>query len=404
MFLRTSLGGTVVAETERRVFERTELDLATAIGLLEEVAPHELPDVLVTMAGAAAGCRVALYVIDIGGCVMRLAAGGDHWPRELAVRQALGPELARGRMGDLQRAVDDVLGGATAVPLWLRGRAVAVLVCERRPEQALEPLARQAAAAIELADRYTDVLHRARRVRSTTPAAEVQENLLPPRYARLDDAELAAGIVPAYEVGGDWYDYAQNPEGTWLAVADAAGKGPASAGTSTVALGALRAARRAGMGLSDSARLIDQAIRQLADNDAFVTAVLAHWDQRTSTLSWLRFGHPLPFLLTAQGELTALDASAQLPLGLLDAATDPVPATLRLDRGDRLLVTSDGVWERRTATGHFFQEEGIRRACAAADAPGAVSVATAVVEAVVNACGEAPRDDATVLVLARDPA
>src|SRR3954454_19935472 len=286
---------------ERRMFLRAELDASSAIGLLEDVAPHELPDVLVSLAGRAAGCRVALYVTDIGGCVLRLVTGEGAWPRELAVRQALGPELTRGRMGDLQRSVEDALGGAAAVPLWLRGRAVAVLVCERRPEQALEPLARQAAAAIELADRYTDVLHRARRGGSTTPAAEFQENLLPPRYARLDDAELAAGIVPAYEVGGDWYDYALNPEGTWLAVADAAGKGPASAGTSTVALGALRAARRAGSGLAESARWIDDAVRQLADDDVFVTAVLAHWDQPAGTLSWLRFGHPLPFLLSADG-------------------------------------------------------------------------------------------------------
>jgi serine phosphatase RsbU (regulator of sigma subunit) len=385
---------------ERRVFLRAELDMPSAIRLLEDVPPHELPNVLVRLAGQAAGCRAALYVTDIGGCVLRLVAGDEAWPRELAVRQALGPELTRGRMGDLQRSVDEAMGGATAVPLWLRGRAVAVLVCERRPEQALEALARQAAAAVELADRYTDVLHRARRVRTTTPAAEVQENLLPPRYAQLDGAEVAAGIVPAYEVGGDWYDYAQNPEGAWLAVADAAGKGPASAGTSTVALGALRAARRAGLGLAESARLIDEAVRQLADVDAFVTAVLAHWHQPTSTLSWLRFGHPLPFLLAADGELTALDASRHLPLGLLDERTQLVPAKRRLDAGDRLLVTSDGVWERRTTSGHFFQEEGIRRACAMSDEPGAVPIATALVEAVVNACDEAPRDDATVLVLA----
>src|SRR3954454_23772977 len=389
---------------ERRMFLRAELDASSAIGLLEDVAPHELPDVLVSLAGRAAGCRVALYVTDIGGCVLRLATGDGSWPRELAVRQALGPELTRGRMGDLQRSVDEVLDGAAAVPLWLRGRAVAVLVCERRPDPALEPLARQAAAAIELADRYTDVLHRARRMRRTTPAGEVQENLLPPRYAQLDGAEIAAGIVPAYEVGGDWFDYAQNPEGAWLAVADAAGKGPASAGTSTVALGALRAGRRAGLGLAESAQLIDNAVRRLADGYAFVTAVLAHWDQPTSTLSWLRFGHPLPFLLTADGRVTALEASRHLPLGLLDERTELTPATMRLDPGDRLLVTSDGVWERRTASGNFFQEEGIRRACATSGEPGAVPVATAIVEAVVNACDEAPRDDATVLVLAIDAA
>lgn len=373
--------------------------MPSAIRLLEEIPAHKLPAVLVGLAEAAAGCRVALYVLDIGGSELRLVAGDDQWPRDIALVQSLGHELVRGRMGDLQRLVDEHLDGAAAVPLWLHGRAVGVLLCEEPPHQDLEVLAREGAAALALVDRYTDVLHRARRRQTTSPSAEIQENLLPPRVARLEEAELAAAIIPAYDVGGDWYDYAQNPECAWLAVADAAGKGSSSAGSSTVALGAFRAARRSGGDLAGAARSIDLAISELAEI-TFVTAVLAQWYPATRTFEWLRFGHPHPFLLTAAGDVRLLEGSNHLPLGLLQEGTPLEPARLTLEPGDRVALTSDGVCERRTPDGAFLQEEGVRRVLTSVGEPGAVPVATALVNAVIDANPVAPRDDATVLILA----
>lgn len=385
---------------ERRILMRSELGLHSAIRLLEEVPPHELAGELVALAEQAAGCAVGLYVSDIGGSLLRLVSGDQCWPAELPIGQSLGTELTRGRMAELQLRVDGQLGGAVAVPLWLHGRAVAVLICEQRPDQALASLARQAGAAVELADRYTDVFHRARRSRFTTAAAEIQENLLPPAFTQLTGGEIAAGIVPAYDIGGDWYDYVQNPEGVWLAVADAAGKGDRSAGTSTVALGALRAARRAGLGLEDSARMVDRAVARLADTATFVTAIFAHWQPETRLLSWLRFGHPLPALIGAEGSVKLLDDSAQLPLGLLDENLAPLqPAQLVLAPGERLVVTSDGVWERRTPLA-AFGEAGIRRSLANVTDPGAAAPATQLLGDVVEASPDPPRDDATVLVLA----
>jgi serine phosphatase RsbU (regulator of sigma subunit) len=384
---------------DRRILRRSELAMPSAIRLLEETTPHKLPGVLVELAEVAAGCRVALYVLDIGGSELRLVSGDDGWPRDIPLVQSLGHELVRGRMGDLQRLVDEQLEGAAAVPLWLHGRAVGVLLCAERPHQDLELLAREGAAAIELVDRYTDVLHRARRRQSTSPCAEIQENLLPPRVALLEEAELAAAIIPAYDVGGDWYDYAQNPECAWLAVADAAGKGPSSAGSSTVALGAFRAARRSGADLAGAARSIDLAVSELADV-TFVTAVLAQWYPATRSLEWLRFGHPHPFLLTAAGDVQLLEGSNHLPLGLLLEGTPLQPARLILEPGDRIAFTSDGVCERRTPEGAFLQEDGIRRVLTSVQEPGAVAVASALVNAVIDANPIAPRDDATVLVLA----
>ena len=60
-------------------------------------------------------------------------------------------------------------------PMWLRGRAVGVLLARRGSESGLLEVARLGAAAMELAGGYTDVFDDARRRKDMTPAAEIQQ-------------------------------------------------------------------------------------------------------------------------------------------------------------------------------------------------------------------------------------
>ena len=80
--------------------------------------------------------------------------------------------------------------------------------------------------ALELSLCYTDRLAAARHSQRATPGAELQQLLLPPRIAGVRGAEIAASVLPAYDVGGDWFDHVADADGAWLAVADASGKGP----------------------------------------------------------------------------------------------------------------------------------------------------------------------------------
>ena len=130
---------------------------------------------------------------------------------------------------------------------------IGLLLCVGAPVAPLEDIAKQGAAALELANDYTDVIEAARRRKPTTAAAEVQYHLLPPRVARVTGAQIAGALLPAYEVGGDWFDFVENRDGSWLAIADTAGTGPTAAGLGASALGALRAARRSGQDLVQAA-------------------------------------------------------------------------------------------------------------------------------------------------------
>src|SRR5205807_6183910 len=218
----------------------------------------------------------------------------------------VGPEVSPEALRRLRGLVADRVGPSTLWPLSVRGRVMGFLVARDRPVDDLAVCAGQAALALELASGYTDALHAVRRRKDTKPAAEIQQNLLPPRLARVNGADVAGGVLPGYDVGGDFFDYADNADGLWLVLADATGKGDPAAALSSLAVGALRAARRAGAGLQEAARLADEAILEL-DIQRYLTAVLGSWDADGQRLRWINCGHPTPMVVRADGRVDELD-------------------------------------------------------------------------------------------------
>jgi serine phosphatase RsbU (regulator of sigma subunit) len=289
-----------------------------------------------------------------------------------------------------------------ATPLWLRGRVLGLLLCVGMPLTGLEDIARQGAAALELANDYTDLIEAARRRKPTSAAAEVQHHLLPPRIARITGAQLAGGLLPTYEVGGDWFDYVENRDGAWLAIADAAGTGPTAAGLGASTLGALRAARRAGQGLEEAAASMDEVIRALGNPRFTLTAILARWHAPTAKLTWINCGHPPGFVADPEGAMTELDGPVHAPLGSVDGTREFEPATVRLDSADRLILVTDGITERAVEGGGTFGVDGLRRAVRAAPAATAAATAMAIQHAVTSCWAEPLEDDATLVVLAVD--
>ena len=139
--------------------------------------PHLVPDQLVAEARRAAGVAVALYVVDIDGSQLVRLAGSDTFPEELEAPPALGPEIVPEGLFAYETRLRQRLPGCVAEPLWLRGRVTALFLCMGTPVAPLEDIAKQGAAALELANHYTDFIEARRRRKPTTPAAEIQQNL-----------------------------------------------------------------------------------------------------------------------------------------------------------------------------------------------------------------------------------
>jgi serine phosphatase RsbU (regulator of sigma subunit) len=368
--------------------------------VLDEVPPHLVPDQLVAEARRAAGVPVALYVVDIDGSQLVRLAGSEDFPAELEVPPALGPEIVPEGLPAYQARLRQQLPGCVTEPLWLRGRITGLLLCVGTPVTPLEDIAKQGAAALELANDYTDVIEAARRRKPPTPAAEIQQNLFPPRIARISGAQLAGGLLPTYEVGGDWFDFVENRDGAWLAIADAAGTGPNAAGLGASALGALRAARRSGHDLVQALEAMHETVRGLGNRDFYVTALVARWRAATSSFTWVNCGHPNAYLVDVEGNVSELEGPVHAPLGAPDVE-DPTftPTERKLASGERLILVTDGVVERRVEGGGYFGIDGIRHAIEDVQNPTAAATAMAILQGVTDCWREPLEDDGTVVVL-----
>ena len=198
---------------------------------------------------------------------------------------------------------------------------------------------------------HTDAYDRAARRQEMSLAAEMHWVLLPPLSMSTPRVSLAGIMEPAYEIGGDSFDYAINGNRLDLAVFDAMGHGLVATGASAVAVGSVRHSRRADRDLADTYRAADQALREQFDDLRFVTALIAQLDLDTGVLRWVTAGHPAPLLIRAGRVLGPLECRPCPPLGwggglLSDDQTLPI-SVVHLEPGDRVLAFSDGVTEGR---------------------------------------------------------
>ena len=366
--------------------------------VLDEVPPHLIADQLVAEARRAAGVPVALYVVDIDGSQLVRLAGTEDFPATLEAPPALGPEIVPEGLPSFQQRLHTLLPGCNVEPLWLRGRVTGLLLCVGNPLEDLADIAKQGAAALEVANDYTDVIEAARRRKPPTPAAEIQQNLFPPRIARITGAQLAGGLLPTYEVGGDWFDYVENRDGAWIAIGAAAGNGPTAAGLGAAALGALRAARRSGFDLQDALQAMDETVRRHQNPDLYVTATLARWHAASTRFSWVNCGNPPPYLAHPDGSLETLESPSHEPLGAGPPGRAFALTERRLASGQRLILVTDGVTQRRTQHG-AFGTDGIRQAMADLQTPTAATTAMAILQRLTNCWHEPLQDDGTVVVL-----
>jgi serine phosphatase RsbU (regulator of sigma subunit) len=207
-----------------------------------------------------------------------------------------------------------------------------------------------------------------RRRRSMSLPAEMQWQLLPALTVATPRVAVAGTLEPAYDVGGDAFDYAINGDVAHIAIIDAMGHGLQASQMAAVAIGSYRHSRREHHGLVDTHRAMDAVVAAQFGQDRFATAQLAELHLDTGELVMLNAGHPPPLLVCRNGGSRSVPCSPALPVGFGGEETPPL-TTVQLEPGDRLLLFTDGVVENRTPDGEPFGEarlrEAFRRECAA---------------------------------------
>lgn len=215
------------------------------------------------------------------------------------------------------------------------------------------PLANLAGIMLMAKASYSDAYAQVQRSREMALQAELVSALLPPRTFATDRVLVTAFLEPAYEAGGDAYDYSLLGHHLLVSIFDALGHDLSAGLLGSVAMASCRSTRRSGGSLAATAACADHALAGYFDGSKFVTAVLCDLDLGTGLLTWVPCGHPPPLLIRGR-TVKELTGDPQPPLGLADlyqrpsegTHDDPTAAqscTERLQPGDRILLYTDGM-------------------------------------------------------------
>ena len=371
-----------------------------AVQVLDSVPPHLVAEQLVAEAQRIAGVPVALYLVDIDGSRLVRLAGSREFPAHLDDVVALGGEIPPDGIAALESSLAEQFPGSAPYPMMVRGRAIGVLVAVRQPGGSLRELARQGAAAIALTSAYTDVFEGGRRTRQPSPAAELQLGLLPPRIMNVTGAELAGSLIPAYESGGDWFDFADNHDGAWLAIADPKGSGPISTALGALALSALRSARRSDATLEQAAQCMDQIVREIGGADFTINALVARWSAPTSRLAWISCDGPPLMIASADGTTEQLESQPQGALGAPQHTAERQRNERRLHPGQRVILCSDGASVIPSAQNDSTATAtDIHQAIIATRHASAAATVRHILDIIASASPDGLQDDAAVITL-----
>ncbi|MBT2439165.1 serine/threonine-protein phosphatase [Streptomyces sp. ISL-36] len=378
-----------------------DLELGELLAAAESAPPGESVGVIAHDLRKRFGAeRVSFLFVDlVGQRLLRLSAPAGGGRADAAERIDLqGSVYDTVLRSQRQHVEPDGQGGRRVIsPVTNRGDCIGVLevTLQYADDTVLGQIgdAAHALAYIIVTDRrFTDLYHAGRRTTRTSLAAEIQHQLLPSASCcEAPQFTLAAGLIPADDIGGDTYDYTLDQDTLHLSITDAMGHDTDSALLATLVMGALRGARRTGCDALHQARRAHEAL--LTHSRGLATGQLLCVRLDTGTCELVNAGHPWPLRLRdGAAAVEEVKLAVNLPFGVA-APTSYQLQKLQLHPGDRLILLTDGMQERGAAA---VDLASLVRDTRASHPREAVRTLTT---AVLDACRGNLKDDATVLIL-----
>jgi serine phosphatase RsbU (regulator of sigma subunit)/predicted ester cyclase len=215
--------------------------------------------------------------------------------------------------------------------------------------------------------RAAEVRERERIEQELQVARRIQQELLPETIPELQGWRIAAYYGPAREVGGDFYDFLEFPDGRLgLVVGDATGHGMPAALVMATTRGMLRAVVQSLESPGEVLARVNEALVADIPPSTFVTCFYSVLDPESGRLVYANAGHDLPCCRRQDGQVDELRARG-MPLGLMTSMSyEEKEATL--ETGDSTLFYSDGLVEAHNPQREMFGVPRLRKLVAEHDA------------------------------------
>ena len=256
------------------------------------------------------------------------------------------------------------------------------------------------AIAMENATLHLAMLEKERMEQELELGREIQSRLLPQPPVDVIGTQLAALSLPCYEVGGDYYDFLELPDGDiGLAIGDVSGKGVSAALIMSSVQAALRVAAPIEDDLAELVSRLNALIYRSARGRKYATFFFGRYSPSTGLLRYVNAGHNPPFIVV-DGQMEELSSSGK-PIGIFPESTYQ-EMTTELPPGSTLFLYTDGLNEAADPDDLEFGMVRLRELFAQPQSSAAETPAR-ILEAITRfERGARPADDKTIVVMHRE--
>jgi len=212
----------------------------------------------------------------------------------------------------------------------------------------------------ELKAAQEQLIEKERLERELKVAADIQMSILPDKLPEHEHFDFGGRILPARQVGGDFYDvFFLDEHHIGVLIGDVADKGVPSAIFMARAHALIIAEADRATTPGEVLRMANKHITRLEKSTQFVTALYGVLDTKTGEFSYARAGHEPPLLLDPRGEVHRIPHKPGMALGLWEnIALDEY--SLFLPRDSLLVMFTDGMTDCRNPKGEPFGLERIK--------------------------------------------
>jgi sigma-B regulation protein RsbU (phosphoserine phosphatase) len=261
----------------------------------------------------------------------------------------------------------------------------------------LAGVAAQAAVAVENANLHVELVRNQVRRHDMALASEVQRSFLPSGVPSVPQYEFFAHYAPAFEVGGDFYDFIHLPgEQVAVVLGDVPGKGFSAALMMAKLLSDIR---HTALTLDDPRAVVERINLLLArsgSEKAFVTLLYLALDPANGRCAVVNAGHMAPLVRRADGRIDEPHETSGLPLGV-DESQVYGREVIDLAPGESVLLYTDGISEARDAAERIYGAGRLRASLAGGPA-GVAELGRHVLDDVQRFVGATVQSDDITLV------
>jgi sigma-B regulation protein RsbU (phosphoserine phosphatase) len=232
-------------------------------------------------------------------------------------------------------------------------------------------------------------------------ARSIQTSFLPGEMPEIPGFDLSAVMIPAMEVGGDFYDVVPLRDGRWaFVIADVSGKGVSAALFMAMSRTLIRAGLESATDTSRALCTANGMIARNAPSSMFVTVFSAVLDPGKLTLACTNAGHNPPVIIRGDSGDAVFLKERGIAMGVLPDMDDN-PEHVQLKPGDLFIMYTDGVTEAfDTGYAAFGEDRLVRVAKECRSLPAGI-VRDRIIAAIREFTGPAPQSDDITLVVIR---